>query len=50
MAEHGAVEVGTADGNDYGEHERTYEFFIGLVKWGTISVAVILILMATFLL
>jgi len=50
MAEHGAVEVGTADGNDYAEHERTYDFFTGLVKWGAISVAVILILMATFLL
>jgi len=50
MAEHGAAEIGTADGNDYAEHERTYEFFIGLVKWGTISVVVILVLMATFLL
>lgn len=50
MAEHGVAEIGTADGNDYAEHERTYRFFIGLTKWGTISVAVILILMATFLL
>lgn len=50
MAEHGAVEIGTADGNDYAEHERSYRFFVGLAKWGTISVAVILILMATFLL
>jgi hypothetical protein len=50
MAEHSAAEIGTADGNDYVEHERTYRFFTGLVKWGTLSVAVILILMATFLL
>ena len=50
MAEQSAVEIGTADGNDYAEHERTYDFFIGLVKWGTISVVVILALMATFLL
>jgi hypothetical protein len=50
MAERGAAEIGTADGNDYAEHERTYDFFIGLVKWGTISVVVILALMATFLL
>jgi hypothetical protein len=51
MAEHGAAaEIGTATGNDYPEHKRTYHFFVGLTKWGTISVAVILILMATFLL
>jgi hypothetical protein len=50
MAEHGAAEIGTADGNDYAEHERTYRFFIGLTKWGTIIVVVILVLMATFLL
>ena len=50
MAERGVAEVGTADGNDYAEHERTYEFFVGLTKWSTISVAVILILMAIFLL
>lgn len=50
MAEHGTAEVGTADGNDYAEHERTYTFFVGLTKWGTISVAVVLILMAIFLL
>jgi len=50
MAEHDAAEIGTADGNDYAEHERTYDFFIGLVKWGTISIVVILALMATFLL
>ena len=50
MAEHGVAEIGTADGNDYVEHERTYHFFTSMVKWGTVSVAVILILMATFLL
>ncbi len=51
MAEHGAAaEIGTATGNDYAEHQRTYRFFIGLAKWGSITVAVILILMATFLL
>jgi hypothetical protein len=51
MADHGAAaEIGTATGNDYAEHQRTYRFFVDLAKWGTISVAVILILMATFLL
>jgi hypothetical protein len=50
MAEHGAAtEIGTATGNDYAEHERTYRFFVGLTKWGTITVAVVLILMAIFL-
>jgi hypothetical protein len=37
-------------GMDYHEHERTYSFFVALVKWGTISTVIILILMAIFLL
>jgi hypothetical protein len=49
MAEHGAAEIGTATGNDYPEHERTYRFFLGLTKWGAAAVVVILILMAIFL-
>jgi hypothetical protein len=49
MAEH-AMEVGQATGNDYAEHERTYAFFLGLTKWGVISIVVVLILMAFFLL
>ncbi|MEM1285309.1 MAG: aa3-type cytochrome c oxidase subunit IV [Cohaesibacteraceae bacterium] len=36
--------------NDYVEHNRTFEVFITLVKWGTIATAVVLILMAIFLL
>ena len=35
---------------DYAEHERTYEMFTGLAKWGTISMVVLMILMAVFLL
>ncbi|MBZ9936740.1 aa3-type cytochrome c oxidase subunit IV [Mesorhizobium sp. BR1-1-16] len=35
---------------DYVEHDRTYHFFVGLTKYGTIAVVVILILMALFLL
>ncbi len=35
---------------DYREHDRTYRFFTGLTKWGTVAVVVILILMAIFLL
>ena len=35
---------------DYAEHQRTYALFLGMMKWGSISVAVILALMAIFLL
>ena len=35
---------------DYPEHEKTYNLFLGLVKWGAIGVAIILVLMAIFLL
>jgi hypothetical protein len=50
MANHGEVAYTTADGNDYPAHEATYEGFINLVKYGTATVALILILMAIFLL
>ena len=49
MADHSEVAYTTADGNDYKEHERTYETFLALMKWGVISVVVILVLMAYFL-
>jgi hypothetical protein len=49
MADHGEVEYATATGNDYAEHEATYKLFLGLAKWGTIFVVVLLILMAYFL-
>ena len=49
MADHGEMTYTTADGMDYPAHEATYEGFIKLVKWGTFSVALILILMAIFL-
>jgi hypothetical protein len=39
----------TAEGNDYAAHEQTYEGFIKLVKYGTGTVVLILILMAIFL-
>ncbi len=35
---------------DYPEHERTYRGFTMAAKWGTVAVAVIIILMAIFLL
>ncbi|ERF82291.1 MULTISPECIES: aa3-type cytochrome c oxidase subunit IV [Bradyrhizobium] len=49
MADHSEVAYTTADGNDYVAHEQTYEGFLMLVKWGTISVAILLALMAYFL-
>lgn len=49
MADHSEIAYTTADGNDYPAHEQTYEGFLTLVKWGTITVAVIVILMAFFL-
>ena len=49
MADHSEVAYTTADGNDYVAHEQTYEGFLHLVKYGTITVAIILILMAYFL-
>jgi hypothetical protein len=49
MADHGEVAYTTADGNDYPAHEQTYEGFITLVKYGTITIAIILALMAYFL-
>lgn len=47
------MSVDLSDGNenmDYAQHKQTYDLFTGLVKYGTIAVAIILILMALFLL
>jgi hypothetical protein len=49
MAGHGEVEYSTATGNDYAAHEETYRMFITMVKVMTVVIAVILILMAYFL-
>jgi hypothetical protein len=49
MAEHNEVAYTTADGNDYPAHEQTYEGFIKLVKYGTLTVIVIVGLMGFFL-
>lgn len=49
MADHSEVAYTTADGNDYPAHEQTYLAFLAMVKWGTISVIAILVLMAIFL-
>ncbi len=49
MADHSEVAYTTADGNDYKAHEETYEGFIMLDKYGSIAIAIILALMAYFL-
>ncbi|MCL4712711.1 MAG: aa3-type cytochrome c oxidase subunit IV [Pseudorhodoplanes sp.] len=49
MADHGEIQYSTADGNDYLEHEHTYRLFLQLAKWGVIITAVVLALMAYFL-
>jgi hypothetical protein len=43
MADHGEVEYATATGNDYAEHEATYEAFIHLTVVGILNVISILI-------
>ncbi|MEO1066814.1 MAG: aa3-type cytochrome c oxidase subunit IV [Pseudomonadota bacterium] len=35
---------------DYPEHEKTFALFMTMTKYGTVSVIVILVLMALFLL
>ncbi|CAA0101387.1 Uncharacterised protein [Starkeya nomas] len=37
MADHGVPEYATAEGNDYAEHEGTYEFFVKLTLVGTVA-------------
>jgi hypothetical protein len=49
MADHGEVEYATATGNDYPAHEQTYRNFISMVKVSVITIVVILVLMAYFL-
>ena len=47
------MSVDMSQGNenmDYAQHQRTYALFVTLVKWGSISAIVTLILMAIFLL
>jgi uncharacterized membrane protein YuzA (DUF378 family) len=43
MADHAEVEYATADGNDYAEHEGTYESFVRLATVGSLLVINIVI-------
>jgi hypothetical protein len=49
MAAHDIPEYAVADGNDYAAHEGTYLNFLSLVKWVLITIVIILIGMAYFL-
>jgi len=49
MADHSEVAYTTADGNDYPAHEQTYEAFLTMTKYATISLVVLMALMAYFL-
>ncbi len=43
------VEAGLANDGAAAEHVKTYERVMGVLKWGTVFVAVVVILMAVFL-
>jgi len=49
MADQSSVDYGTAVDSDYTEHERTYRFFVRMVKTSVAVIAVILVALATFL-
>ncbi len=49
MSGHDEVAYTQADGMDYPQHEQTYEGFLVLVKYGTLTVIAIVGLMAIFL-
>ncbi|MES1155377.1 MAG: aa3-type cytochrome c oxidase subunit IV [Pseudorhodoplanes sp.] len=49
MADHGVPKYSTAAGNDYAQHEHTYEGFVTLTKYGAAGVACLLVLMFIFL-
>jgi len=43
MADHGEVEYATATGNDYQEHEGTYEGFVHLTVIGILNLITVLV-------
>ncbi|MBV8848491.1 MAG: aa3-type cytochrome c oxidase subunit IV [Methylobacteriaceae bacterium] len=45
MADQQVLATGHAD-MDYAEHEKTYRRFLMLMKWGSIHVVIILIILA----
>ena len=49
MDDRGQLEYATARGNDYADHEQMYRTFVTLTRSAAAAIAVILILMAIFL-
>jgi hypothetical protein len=49
MTDHAQVETADQDGDDFAARQRTYRFFVRLVKCALAVVAVILLAMAIFL-
>ena len=41
--------MGVVESKDFEEHRKTYAMFLGLTKWGSISIVALLILMRIFL-
>ena len=50
MAEHHGAETGVAAKMDYREHDKTYNLFLNLVKFGSVFVVSILLFMMVALL
>jgi hypothetical protein len=48
MAEHGTVEFNAPSGDDYPDHLKSYEGFLTATKYGTITVIVIMLFLAIF--
>ena len=48
MAEHGTVEFNAPPTDDYPAHVESYERFLTVTKYGTITVIVIMLLLAFF--
>jgi len=48
MADHGEVQYATATGNDYPEHESTYESFVKAAGVGTLFVVNIVVVLAVW--
>ena len=46
MADHGEVQYATATGNDYAEHEATYESFVKAAGIGTLFIINVLVVLA----
>jgi hypothetical protein len=49
MADHARVETADQAGDDFAARERTYRFFVRLLKWTLAVAAVTLLTMAIFL-